>query len=81
MKKAKKFAQEDLNDIDLANTFVLFTDEPIKVWKAGGMFVELGFALAHNKEIIIVGPRENVFCYLSQIRCFETWNDFLKTCL
>lgn len=77
--KNATFAKEDLEDIDRADMFLLFTDEPMTVLKKGGMFVELGYALAHRKYIVIVGPRENVFCFLPQITVYKTFNEFLSS--
>lgn len=77
IEKSAKFAQEDLDGIENCELFVLFTDEPEKVWKAGGMFVELGYALALKKKVVIVGKEENVFCYLPKIKIFSSWNNFL----
>src|SRR5712692_1754274 len=55
-------AQEDLEDIDKAKIFILFTEYPYRGYLTGGRMVELGYAIAQKKEIFVYGPRENVFC-------------------
>lgn len=42
----------------------------------GGVYVEMGYCLATNKSIAIVGRRTNVFCYDSRIRHFKDWETF-----
>jgi nucleoside 2-deoxyribosyltransferase len=59
--EAARFGQEDLEDIDDADVVVCFTEEPRSAASRGGRHVEFGYALATNKRIVIVGPRENVF--------------------
>ena len=62
----RRFATEDIADIRRADTFVIFTD-PIRTPTRGGKQVELGWAIAHGKRIIRVGPPENVFQTLISI--------------
>jgi nucleoside 2-deoxyribosyltransferase len=76
-KKNAQFAKEDLEDINKADFVLLFTDPPKTILKGGGMFVELGYAVARYIPVIIVGPRENVFCYLPEITVFNSWDEFL----
>jgi hypothetical protein len=56
---------EDLNDIDHAQTVVLFLDPPgTPGADRGGRFIEFGWAMRDTtKRLIVVGPREweNVF--------------------
>jgi hypothetical protein len=68
----------DLEDIDLCDTFVLFTEDPKTAWARGGRMVEFGFALARDKALILVGPRENVFCFFDFIHHYDTWEDCLE---
>jgi len=64
--RAQTFAEEDLQDLMAANTFVLFTD-PVRTATRGGKQVELGYALClshiepDQMRVIVVGPPENVF--------------------
>jgi hypothetical protein len=70
---AEEFALTDLRDIDDA-TMLIFFASPNGEGK-GGRFVELGYAIASRKLIIHIGKRENVFCALSFIAHYETWDD------
>lgn len=55
-------ATEDLEDVIACNVFVHF-NIPGSLGR-GGRHIELGFALALGKKIVLVGARENVFHYL-----------------
>lgn len=68
-----KFATDDFDDVLAADTLIAFTEEPRSGHSRGGRHVELGIALAAGKRIIVVGPRENVFCWLPQVAQFDTW--------
>jgi nucleoside 2-deoxyribosyltransferase len=76
--KFEKFAEADLYDIENCDVFVLFTGEPysgtVKQIARGGRHVEFGYALSENKEIIIVGPLENIFHYLKELDVFSDWH-------
>lgn len=61
-------AQMDLDDIDGADAVIVFSEDRLIGYTTGGRHVELGYAIAKGKPIIVVGPRENVFFYLPQIR-------------
>lgn len=65
-------AQKDLIDIDAADAVILDTET---LSTTGGMWVELGYALARSAPVIVVGPRRNVFCLLPQVRHCDTWGD------
>lgn len=62
-------AQQDLYDVDKADTLVLFTDGE----SAGGRHVEFGYALARGKTLYLVGEAENLFHQLAAAR-FATWD-------
>lgn len=62
-----------------------------RAWARGGRHFEFGFAYAWRQlsfvmtgretpELIICGPRENVFSYLHEIKQFSTWSQ-VKTYL
>lgn len=61
----------DLEDLRAADTVISFTDE--KGGGKGGRHVEFGVALALEKRLILVGPRENVFHTLPEIEHYPTW--------
>ncbi len=55
-------------DFDRSDALIAFTEpQRMKNGTRGGRHVEPGIALALKKRVIIVGPRENVFCHLPQV--------------
>lgn len=56
-----RFAAEDLRDIENADVFVCFTEGEGSGFSRGGRHVEAGYALSLGKDLLVVGPRENVF--------------------
>jgi nucleoside 2-deoxyribosyltransferase len=68
----------DLQGVREADTFVLYTLPVGTMFSSGGRMTELGYAIALNKRIILVGERENVFCHLDNIRVFSTTEDAVK---
>lgn len=75
-----KFANDDLEDVLAARLLVAFTETPRTATSRGGRHVELGIALGASIPIAVVGPRENIFCWLPQIRHFSSWAAFLASC-
>ena len=69
---ARRVAAEDFLDVMSADLVILFTDDS-EVPSRGGRMVEFGIALALRKDVWIVGPRENVFCFLPRVRQFKDW--------
>jgi nucleoside 2-deoxyribosyltransferase len=68
-------ALRDLEDV--ANADVLFFLQP-KGWEklgAGGRHVEMGYAIALGKEIVMFGEKSNVFHHLRGIRFIESLED------
>ena len=72
-KRSSIIAMRDWHDVASARVFVLFT-EPL-VCKSGGKHVEMGIAYQLGQEIVLVGPRGNVFHHLEGVRQFDTWED------
>jgi len=72
------WATIDRSDIDACGMFVAFTEEPRSGHSRGGRHVELGMALARGKAVTVIGPRENVFCWLPEIGWFPSWSAFLE---
>lgn len=65
-------AVEDWIDLLAADCVIAFTEEERSPLAGrGGRHVELGLALAWNKRILVVGPRENVFCCLPWVEVFD----------
>ena len=66
-------ATEDIEDLRDASGLILFTEEPNCGGRnRGGRHVEFGWALASGMEVFIVGPRENVFHYMPEVKVFDT---------
>lgn len=68
------YAIEDLEDIDRCDVLISFM-ESRRDYSSGGRHVEFGYAIAKGLNIIIVGPRENIFCYLPTINQFRKWEE------
>lgn len=64
----EKFSQMDLQDVTDAHCIVQMTDGDKQTTK-GGRHTELGFALAQNKKVFLLGPREQVFHYHPYVSC------------
>jgi hypothetical protein len=62
-----KFADENLEDLRRADVLLLLNPAGGRRLGHGGRDVELGYALALEKTILLVGGRENVFHYLDRI--------------
>ncbi len=69
----EKTAQVDKADIKRADVVVVFTIDPLgPPMPRGGRHWETGFAYALGKEIVLVGPRENIFSYLPEVKVFSS---------
>lgn len=66
----------DFQDINDADTVVVFSDKPSTT---GGYHVEFGYAYGIRKKIVVIGPIRNVFMSLPNIMHFEDWNAFLSS--
>jgi nucleoside 2-deoxyribosyltransferase len=75
---ARPFALDDIKDIDDCEAVISFTEKPSSEKGRGGRHVEFGYALANGKEIIIIGPHENVFHCLPGVTQFATWGEFIN---
>ena len=69
------FAQDDFEDLHAAGLVICFTEPPRSNASRGGRHVEFGIALGLGKPCWLVGPRENVFYCLPQVRRFRTWEE------
>jgi hypothetical protein len=74
-----KFAQDDLADVLAADVLIAFTEQPRSDASRGGRHVELGIAIGLQEccqvpmRVFVVGPRENLFCWLPGIEYYEDW--------
>ena len=76
--KAALFAKDDVEDLAAADVVICFTEKPRAESTRGGRHVEFGMALALNKRLIVIGPRENVFHCLPEVEHWETWDAFFE---
>ena len=75
---AGKFAMEDVNDLRAADVVIAFTEEPAANWTRGGRHVEFGIAVEAGKNVYVVGPRENIFYALPQVKHYPTWSELYR---
>lgn len=64
---AARLACSDLDEIDAADTVIVFTEAPDSGFARGGRHVETGYALCAGKRLVRVGPWENIFHHLCSI--------------
>lgn len=72
-----KFATDDIEDVLAADTLIAFTEQPRTGNSRGGRHAELGIALGAGRSVIVIGPRENVFCWLPQVVWYPDWQRLL----
>lgn len=60
-----KCAERDLADVDAADVVIIYALPGSTV--TAGRHVELGYAIAKKKIIILIGPAENIFHYHSSV--------------
>ena len=75
-----QWAQEDWEDLVIADTVISFTEAPDGAKHGrgrGGRHVEFGIALAMQKRCIVIHHRENVFHWLPAVEFYSTWEEFL----
>jgi hypothetical protein len=72
-----KFAQDDFRDVTMCELLIAFTEPPRSNSSRGGRHVELGLALGMMKQVWVIGYRENIFCWLEDVRFFPTWQECL----
>jgi len=74
-----RFAAEDVADVLAADMLIAFTEQPRASTTRGGRHVELGLALGAGKRVAVIGPRENLFCWLPHVEHHPAWPGFLAT--
>lgn len=77
IKASGTIARIDLDDVEIADIFILDTRSTNT---RGGREVELGYALARRKIVIVVGIRRNIFHCLKGVVYLPNW-DALFTAL
>lgn len=77
----ERIAIMDAEDVTKSDGVLCFTEEPADNpagSNRGGRHVEFGLGLALNKRVVVIGPRENVFCYLPNIEVFPDFQTFME---
>ncbi len=69
-----RFAREDIIDVLAADVLIAFTEPPRSSASRGGRHVEFGIALGARMPVIVVGPRENIFCWLPDVLWYPDWS-------
>ena len=69
---------KDLKEISECEELIFFSENEITPTPRNGRHVEFGYALALGKRINVIGPRENIFHYLTQIHLYETKDEFVE---
>lgn len=72
-----KIALRDLEDVAAADMFVVFNNEK-GMKKRGGHHVEMGYAMAKGKKLVVLEEKENTFCYLPEIKFFKNFEEFAE---
>lgn len=79
----QEFALKDYFDVVEADYLLYFTEDFQQsrnfLARRGGRHVELGIALGVGNHIYLVGPKENIFCYLPSIEQFDDFQAFFST--
>lgn len=83
------WAMDDLADIDKADILIAFTADTVRqpldaivgslFGTSGGRHVELGYAIARTKRVLLVGRPENVFHHLEPITRVDSWHQAVTT--
>lgn len=72
--QAREFARRDMDDIDTADTFVVFTEPLASQFEhRSGHHIETGIAIAWDKCVLLVGHKRNVFHDLPEVEHFVSW--------
>lgn len=75
----EQFAYEDFRDVEQCDQLIAFTEPPRSNASRGGRHVELGLALGMRKRVWVVGYRENIFCWLDDVRFFPDFNAVMES--
>jgi|SRR5271155_2117272 len=70
-----EYAYRDLLEISQADILVFFSVPPTTQTVRGGRHVEFGYALGLRKPIVVIGPEENIFHFVSDVKHFATWEE------
>lgn len=75
----QKFAGDDFADVLACDLLIAFMEPPRSSASRGGRHVELGLALGMMKRVWVIGWRENIFCWLEDVRWYESADAAIAT--
>ena len=70
-------AVAEIGEIRSADCLVVFTKEGFQ-YSLGGRHVEMGIAMGNGIDVIVIGPRENVFHYHPSVKRYWYAEDALE---
>jgi nucleoside 2-deoxyribosyltransferase len=73
----EQIAMLDLTDVDRADIVLSFTEDYGTPVSGGGRHTEFGYGLAKNKQIVVIGDREQVFHHHSAVEQYPTVEMFV----
>lgn len=73
-----EFATRDIAEVLDADTLVALSEPENNPWGRGGRHVEFGVAIAFDKQLMVIGPLENLFHYMHHVLNFTTQDGFLN---
>lgn len=73
----RQFAEEDVEDVLACDLLIAFTEPETSPYSRGGRHVELGIAIGTLADVLIVGHRENIFCWLPYVSFAKTFDEAL----
>lgn len=71
-----RHAREDLTDVLDCDLLIAYNPDGYENVGTGGRHVELGYALAINRRILLIGDRTNTFHHLGAIKQIDQLGDF-----
>lgn len=77
----REIAERDINEVMRADAVVLFSVSDQEQTRRNGRMVEFGVGLALDKRMIVCGPRENIFHYITDVEVYPDWNATLAALL
>jgi hypothetical protein len=72
-----RIAKEDFRDVLMADVLIFFAEEPPSPPR-GARHVEFGIALAANIDIMVVGPKENIFHWMPGVEHYGEFSHLLE---
>jgi len=73
----KNIAHQELLEIGSCDCLIMFTGDLQGGYTTAAHKVEFGIAVGLQKNLFIIGPRENVFCYLHKVVWYKTFGKWL----